>query len=456
MTALNMSFTEEDTSTWTHERVKLHVEDSKKKLKSFFTNFFGWTEEEYAEARKVTCIEVRKYFDPLKKFPSAGPQAKLRHTVEMNLIRDWPDLFVNRHGPNPPAWFHAELISRSPSASNLKPFDIKNVVQQFISLTRKVVHKHGRRVRRLKHDGRTEVHVDNDEEDDDDDDDGRQVLNKRPRLSWLGDTTPFTGITSISLPSPHSTTSSSQANVGAKPPDMGLNFGRDWGAYSHATVIPGDKKRVTNSLGLMLYITRVAILDQVLVLERDRFGLVDNLFERGRLIEPYFQELIFGNLLDNKLTFLWFFDDTSVDKPRMIKNRPSAEAAISMLKSRAERAGATGIQIFDAADRDTAALVPIHEVNREDDFVERVSFELEIDHENDEDDNDDSEEAEMASRIDSTYESRDVELQLDDVAVKEETESKPDITWAGQQQQQVDGESSSEPEEDEDVRRFYK
>jgi hypothetical protein len=454
MAAPAIPFTEEDVSTWTHKRVKLHIESSKNKLKIFYMIFFGWSEEEYKQAKDHTVAELRKHLDLTKKFPTTGPRAKLRHKVQINLVRDWPELFVDRQGPNPPAWFDVNLISRPPS--NAQSFNLKNVVQQFISLARKVAYEHERRVRRLKRDGPTEVHVDNDEEDDDDDDDGRQVLSKRPRLSWLGDTTPSTGITSMSLPSAHSTASSSQANVGAKPPDMGLNFGRNWEAYSHASVITGDKKRVGDSLGLMLYITRVTIVDQVLILERDRFGLIDNLFERGRLIEPYFQELIFGNLLDNKPTFLWFFDDTSADKPRMIKNRPSAEAAIFMLKSRAERAGATGIQIFDAADRDTAALVPIHEVNREDDFVERVSFELEIDHGNDDEDNDDSEEAKMASRIGSAYESRDEELQLDDVTVKEETESKPDITWAGQQQQQVDGESSSDSEEDEDIGRLYR
>jgi hypothetical protein len=220
-------------------------------------------------------------------------------------------------------------------------------------------------------------------------------------------------------------------------------------------------------------------MDQTLVLERDRFGLVNNLFENGQLIEPRIQELVFGNPMDNKPTFLWYFDDTSDDKPRMIRNRPSAEVALVTLIARAEGAEATGVQLFDALDRDTAALVPVHEVNRKDDFVQRVSFELEIDNEindesndneiNDEsNDDEDVDEAEKASRVDSAYESRDGELQLDDVTiegelqlddviVKEEFESKLNITWAGQQQQPENKiESDSESEEEEDTGRFHR
>jgi hypothetical protein len=198
-------------------------------------------------------------------------------------------------------------------------------------------------------------------------------------------------------------------------------------------------------------------VDQILVLERDRFGLVDNLFEKGRLIEPYIQELIFDNPVDNKLTFLWFFDKTSDDKPRMIKNRPSAEAAIFLLRARAERTDGTGIQMFDAADLDTAALIPVHEVTRKDDFFQRVSFELEINEEDENDDNDeDDEHMEQESKVNSAYESRDGELQLDDVAVKEEVQGGPNITWAGQQQQpEKKVESESESDEDEDIGGFY-
>lgn len=140
----------------------------------------------------------------------------------------------------------------------------------------------------------------------------------------------------------------------------------------------------------------------------------------------------------------------------MIKNRPSAEAALHKLKARAERSEADGIQLFDAADRDTAALVPVHEVNRKDDFVERVSFELEIDNGNDDDDDNanDVEEAEKASKVDPACGSRDGELKLDDMAVKEESDRALDITWAGEQQQDNSDESESESEEDEVIRRF--
>ncbi|KAG9813194.1 hypothetical protein KCU68_g20029, partial [Aureobasidium melanogenum] len=180
-----------------------------------------------------------------------------------------------------------------------------------------------------------------------------------------------------------------------------------------------------------------------LVLERDRFGFVDNLFEQGKLVESRIKELVFGNSLDNKPTFLWFFDDTSNDKPRIIRNRPSAEAAIMMLKARAERAQATGIQVFDAPDSDTAALVPVHEVTRKDDFVQRASFELELD--DDEDDNEDGR-TEEESKVDSAYGSRDGELRLDHESVKNEVDTKPNITWEKQQQANVESESESEEE----------
>jgi hypothetical protein len=262
------------------------------------------------------------------------------------------------------------------------------------------------------------------------------------------------------------TAAPNQASKDAKPREIGSNFSRNGAAYSQDTTNSNEKKRASNPLGLILYITCVTIVDQNLNLERDRFSLVDNLFENGQLIESRIQKLVFGNPQDNKPTFLWFFDDTSGDKPRSIKNRPSAEAAIAILRARAERAEATGIQLFDAPDRDTAALVPVHEATRKDDFVERVSFELEIDNEENDDDEDDMEEAEKASKVDSAYESRDGELQLDDltserepqlddVAVKEEFGDKPSITWAGQQQENK-VESESESDEDEDIGSFYR
>jgi hypothetical protein len=455
MTASDMTFNEEDVSSWTYESVKSYVHGSSPRLlKTFFLNFFDWSEDDYVKSRKLTCLEVKKYFDPTKKFPFNGPQAESRHTVQMNLVQDWPNLFVSRHGPDPPAWFDDELISRPPSSSDPRPFDMKNVVQQFISFTRKAVPVSDRPGRRLKRNGRAENHAHNDEEDED----GCRALNKRPRTSWLGSTTilPNTSPTNM-RPSLHTMNPRSQANVDAKQPNMGLTSHTYENTYSQVISASGDKKKATNPLGLILYITRVTIIDQALILERDRFGLVENLFERGRLVESYFQELVFGNPLYNKPTFLWFFDDSSEDKPRSINNRPSAEVAISILRDRAEKAGASGIQLFDAPDSDTAALVPVHEVTRKQDFVQRVSFELEIDKGEVDDDDNDMEEAEKASRVDSGYGSRDGELQLDDVTVKEEIESKPNITWAGQQQEnKVESESESESDEDEDIGSFYR
>ncbi|KAI4759899.1 hypothetical protein E4T52_05497 [Aureobasidium sp. EXF-3400] len=428
MAAPEVPFSQDDVSTWTYERVRLHVESGNKKHKSFFQNFFGWSATEYKAAKNHTWAELQKHFDATEKFPTTGPQAELRHTVQVGLVRDWPDLFVNRHSPSPPSWFDVGLISRTPS--RIESFNMRNVVQQFISLVRNSCRATHQSLKRSNHAGNND-----DDDNNDDNDNDNEILHKRPRLSRLDGHAPFPITTSMSMPpSPSVTVPGSQTSGDMMPQITGLTSIRNKKTPVHFT----------------------AAKDQNLVLERDRFSLVDRLFEKGQLIESRIQELVFGNPLDDKPTFLWYFDETSDDKPRSIRNRPSAETAVLMLQARAERAEAIGIQLFDAADRDTAALVPVHEVKREDDFVERVSFELEIDHENDDNDNDDSEKAQMASRTDHPYGSRDGELQLDDVAVKEEVDKNSNITWEGPQQQQVDGESSSESEEDEDIRRFYK
>ncbi|KAI4719510.1 hypothetical protein E4T48_04225 [Aureobasidium sp. EXF-10727] len=434
MTLLGVPFDEGDVSNWTLQSVRTHVESSKKKLKAFYVNFFGWSEDEYKEAKDRTADELLKHFDPLGRFPSSGTEAKPRYTVQTSMIRDWPQLFIKRHGPNPPAWFDVGLINGSPP--HMKPFDMKNVIQQFISLTRNTTsHITGpvKRQERLKRKDRTDEDGDND--DDDNNTSNIQTLAKQPRTSWLDEIAPFPTISST-------TSSSSQSGdrklLGRYPNPSGA------GNLSHqVTNTLGSRTRDHSHLGLILYVTGVTIIDQTLILERDRFALVGSLFESGQLIEQRIQELVFGNPLDNKLTFLWFFDDTSDDKPRVIRNRLSAEAAIMMLKARADRAGAIAIQLFDAPDRETAALIPVHEVTRKNDFVQRVNFELEID--NDEGGRED--ESEITMGMDSAYESRDGELQLDDQPLIEEIDSKPNIIWEGQQQQ-VNVESESESEEE--------
>jgi hypothetical protein len=448
MTTSEMPFTEQDISTWTHKRVKLHIQSSKNKLKSFYLNFFGWSGDEYKEAKDHTVAQLREHFDLTKKFPTTGPQAKLRYTIQTNLVRDWPELFVDRHGPDPPAWFDVDLISRPPSDGD--PFNMKNVVQQFISHTRNFSRHHFANLKRKHH-----------AEYDDDDEENRSdvVLNKQPRTTQPDRPTPLSIATSTSVPLGLPVGASRfRASGQGKPPGRSLDPREEDSLSDGATYHPATTTRRYSSLSLVLYIIRVTIVDQTLVLERDRFGIVDNLFERGRLVESYIHELVFGNTLNDKPTFLWYFDDTSDDKPRCIRNRPSAEAAIIMLREQADRAGATGIQLFDAPDCDTAALVPVHEVTRKNDFVQRASFELEIDNEENDDDNDDDrEEAEKASKVDSAYESRDGELEMDDITVKEETESGPEITWAGQQQQsEKKVESKSESDEDEDIGGFYR
>ncbi|KAG9891929.1 hypothetical protein KCU98_g14909, partial [Aureobasidium melanogenum] len=433
MTLLEIPFDEEDVSHWTRQSVRAYVESSKKKLKAFYLNFFGWSEEEYRQARDCTSAELQIHFDPCKRFPIIGPQAKFRHTAQINLVRDRPDLFLGRHGPNPPAWFDAELISRSPPYT--KPFDTRSVVQQFISFSRGHAHE---RQRRLKRENHAEEDADSDE-----DEVRCQITNKRPRISRLEEATPFTTLTSTFMPptSP-ATITYPQISGHPKPPGKHPNSSKGSNSSGRIATTAGGRSSVS-MLGLILYVTRVTIVDQNLVLERDRFGFVDNLFEQGKLVESRIKELVFGNSLDNKPTFLWFFDDTSNDKPRIIRNRPSAEAAIMMLKARAERAQATGIQVFDAPDSDTAALVPVHEVTRKDDFVQRASFELELD--DDEDDNEDGR-TEEESKVDSAYGSRDGELRLDHESVKNEVDTKPNITWEKQQQANVESESESEEE----------
>ncbi|KAH0264603.1 hypothetical protein KCU91_g11954, partial [Aureobasidium melanogenum] len=437
MTPLETPFDEKDVSTWNHQNVKNHVESSKTKRKAFYVNFFGWSEEEYQEARKRTSDEVLNYFDPSKKFPTTGREAKSRHTVQTNLIRDWPELFVNRHGPNPPAWFYAELINRSPT--NMEIYNMKNVIQQFISFYRSLCLT----TRQNQSKRRRNADEDDDDDDDDDDNGNSRVRTKQPRSSWHCKTNPFPNGTPVSVPPDLPAANQSlQTDSSRRLYGNHTNSKDDGAAITRVTARHTDYTNTNSLRNLVLYITRVTIINQTLVLERDRFALVSSLLERGQLIEQRIKELVFGNPLDNELTLLWFFDDTSDDKPRIIRNRLSAEATIAMLTARAERAQATGIQVFDAPDSDTAALVPIHEVTRRDDFVQRASFELELD----DDESNEDEGTKKESKVDSAYEARDEELRLDHDFVKKEVDTRPNITWDGQQQADVESESESEEE----------
>lgn len=82
MTTSELPFDQENVSTWTHQRVKIHVKSSQRKIKSFYQNFFGWSEKEYKEAQRYTVVELGKHFDLSKKLPTVGPQAKLRHRAD--------------------------------------------------------------------------------------------------------------------------------------------------------------------------------------------------------------------------------------------------------------------------------------------------------------------------------------------------------------------------------------
>ncbi|KAG9765954.1 CDC73-domain-containing protein, partial [Aureobasidium melanogenum] len=360
-----------DVSRWTYHSVRSHVESPKKKLKAFYLNFFGWSEEEYREARGHTSDEILKYFDQSKKFPTTGREARSRHTVQTNLVRDWPGLFVNRHGPNAPAWFDAELVSRPPTDTEI--YNMKN--------------------------SKRKTYADEDDDNDHDNDDNNDG-NSGNQQNHL-------------IPNHHlRTCASTSAYYWPR-----LSRGRQ------QTALPLGKPAIPESKAWSLH------------LERDRFALVDNLFENGHLVEPRIHELVFGNPMDNKPTFLWFFDDTSDDEPRSIRNRPSAETAITMLRAWAERLGASGIQIFDAPDYDTAALVPVHEVTRRDKFVQRASFELELEDNGDhDDDKEDDEGAKRGFEADSAYKSRDRDLRRENEAIQETPNSEPNEQ---QYQQQV-------------------
>ncbi|KAI4743208.1 hypothetical protein E4T50_06382 [Aureobasidium sp. EXF-12298] len=436
-----MPFNEEKVSTWTHQSVKAHVESSRNKLKAFYQNFFGWSAEEFKEAKAHTVAELRKYFDPSKKSPTTGAQAALRYTVQINLVQDWPELFMERHGPSPPAWFDAEFISRPPR--DTESFNMKNVVQQFISLCRNLSRNHD--AKQLKRKNRADE--DDDDDDNYDDDGNTRVLNKQLRSSSLDRTARFPSITPVSVPSCLPVTSTSSRTEGNRQTLKRYSNSRgEVNSPTRATIGQISNIRVKSSLSLVLYITRVTIACQNLNLERDRFALVDNLFENGHLVEPRIHELVFGNPMDNKPTFLWFFDDTSDDEPRSIRNRLSAETATTMLRAWAERLGASGIQIFDAPDYDTAALVPVHEVTRRDKFVQRASFELELeDNGYHDDDKEDDEGAKRGFEADSAYKSRDRDLRRENEAIQETPNSEPNEQ---QYQQQVKMESESESEEE--------
>lgn len=298
MTAPRMPFASEDVSTWTHENVKLFVESSKHKPKSFYQNFFGWSEEEYKQAKDHAVAELLKHFDPSEMFPTGGSKAQLRHTAQTTLVRDWPELFVNRHGPDPPAWFSLDLISRSPA--NLEAYNTKNVVQQFISLTRNLSRTQLRSLKRSKH---TTMGEDDDDDDHNDSNNDNNVSHKRSQTSRLAQNPPVSIVTSKSmlsspsatLPSSHTAARGSHTSVDMEPPSTGSSFSWSRKAPTQVTATLSSRTKIEKSASLILYITRVTIEDQTLVLERDRFGLVDNLFERGRLMEPYIQELVFGN-----------------------------------------------------------------------------------------------------------------------------------------------------------------
>ncbi|KEQ98334.1 hypothetical protein AUEXF2481DRAFT_26716 [Aureobasidium subglaciale EXF-2481] len=382
-------FNAQDVSTWTYQSLKTYVEISNKyKPKAYFRNFFGWTTEEAIEATEFVISAIGEQSGGPGSLPGINAaMSSERHLLQTVMVRNRPDLFVERHGPNPPEWFTTDLIYQKPRPG--QSYSMKCVTQQFIS-SAKVDRHNGKRRRAAGSRA--------DEDDDGDGDESRWPLSKRRHSSQT------TGISKRpATTSSQTMLTSSVASSRLQSKDVeGLTNGfaspnddkKELGKF-----VPTGKVKVKTSFfsKLVLYITRVTIVNQQLILERDHFGLAKNLFDQGVLSESRLQELVFGNGLQDKPVFLWYFHKTSNDKPRAVRSRPSAEAAITLLMAHAEESGAEAIQIFDAPDRDTASLIPAHEVTREKDFRERESFELEIDGENEDDDA----ASERASRVDS-------------------------------------------------------
>ncbi|THW18511.1 hypothetical protein D6D23_07662 [Aureobasidium pullulans] len=449
-------------TTWTYEALKVYVgQNRSKKPKCYFLSFFGWSYEEYVQAREYTITELETQpFGNTAGFPTAGPKARLRHVIQKKLVREHPDLFVERHGSDPPTWFVPEFISAEPISD--QPYNSKNVTQQFIAAMN--LHRKAQKRNDFQH------NHENDEDEDEDRNDQPQT--KRQRTTMTERATPFPVISSMSMPpSPSATTTGSQASEIGQPFERSKVLNRDRMGVGQAITSLSQ----INPSCLILYITRVMIVDQQLLVNRQRFGIVENLFDQNRLDEARLDELLFGYPLDDSPLFLWFFHGSTNDKPRAIRNRPNAEAAIILLKARAVRAGAEAIQLFDALDSDTAGLLPAHEVNRTTDFAEHDSFELEID----DGDDDKDEGSEKASRVDSAYGSRDggsfegEKSRLDDEAIAQKTDLDPVIKREGVEQEQEqepepeqqqkpkqkidsDSDSESESDEDEDISRFYR
>ncbi|KAI5199559.1 hypothetical protein E4T39_06169 [Aureobasidium subglaciale] len=431
------TFNVHDVCTWSLQSFKAYQEISTRhKPKGYFDNFFGWTKEEAIEAKEFVIRALEEQFGPCGSLPSRNStMSSKRHLIQKIMVQERPDLFIQRHGPNPPDWFTTDLIYQEPEPD--QTYNTKCVTQQFIA------HVNNDKSTRKK---RRAAILKPDAVEDEDEEGSMQPLNKRSRVSHAAriPTTPsermFTSSFGVA-PRPRKSDFQRFTNRSTSPHDDKKDFGR------FAPIEEGkDKTRISSEL--ILYVTRVSIVAQNLILERDRFGLAKNLFDQGILAERRLQELVFGNVLQEKPVFLWYFHQTSNDKPRAVKNRPSAEAAITLLMAHAEETGAEAIQIFDASDRNTASLIPLHEVTREKDFQERESFELEIDNDDDDDDDSvDNNQAERSSRGDSAYGSRDEELQLDEEPIKGEVDSKPTIIHE-QERRKPQIESYSESEEE--------
>jgi hypothetical protein len=430
MATASTAFNVNNVSTWTYNDLKHSIQSGRNgKRKAFYTSFFAWTQDEYKEASQEVVAELSRHpFDLSMSFPTTGSKARYRDVAQRNLLQNRPDLFLDRHGPQPPVWFTLDLIGQDAPAG--VPYNSKCVLQQLIGYMNSHASRKTKRNR--------QVHIIEDDSDEDD-----RVGVKKQR-----------GIAPTNATSAPSVTSSAvnifdaMTNVTSGPASTPQNIEE---RLPHAQVTPANTSpdTIRNSQPLFLYIAKLTIVNQVLHLTRNRFCIPSHLFNpsNNHLIEPRLQELIFGNPLDNKPTHLYFFDPTTNGTLRSVRNRPAAEAAIALLTWHAEATNATGIQLFDAPDLDTIGLVPAHEALRTTDFEENVSFELEIDY----GDGNGEEAADVASRVDSGHGSRDTgSVQVKGDGFADAIDVKPDIIWDGGQKSlnQSESESDSESEEE--------
>lgn len=125
-----------NSSTWTVQSVQKCLDSSIQPLRKFWIGFFTWTNDDLCRAAKITWdyFKVQDIFQNNKAryMMYSGPKLVNRKLAEDRLLATHPDLFLNRHGDDPPAWFINCLDSSGPEA------DTACAMQRFFQLARQV------------------------------------------------------------------------------------------------------------------------------------------------------------------------------------------------------------------------------------------------------------------------------------------------------------------------------